>query len=170
MNHPACLEAIELVYRRRFHRFLHVASAITRDVDSGADAVQEAFASAVRHRFGLRGECSLEAWLWRLVVNSARTHARRLANAYESENGGAAIVGASPHAPAADRDVHANHLRALVAGLPERQRLVLFLRYYADLDYKAIAAALDISPGTVGATLNAAHASLRLRVDEEVAL
>lgn len=166
MNHPACLEAIELVYRDQFQRFLHVASAITRDVDSGADAVQEAFASAVRYRHGFRGECPLEAWLWRLVVNSARTHGRRL----ETGDVGAAIVGDLPHAPAADRDLHADHLRSLVARLPERQRLVLFLRYYADLDYQAIASALDISPGTVGATLNAAHASLRLRVDEEVPL
>lgn len=80
------------------------------------------------------------------------------------------ISARSPHATAADRRLHAAALRVLMGRLPERQRLVLFLRYYADLDYKAIAAALDISPGTVGATLNAAHASLRLRVDEEVAL
>ena len=30
-------------------------------------------------------------------------------------------------------------VRGLMARLPERQRLVLFLRYYADLDYRAIA-------------------------------
>jgi RNA polymerase sigma-70 factor (ECF subfamily) len=169
----ACLEAIELVYRGQFHRFLHVASAITCDTDSGADAVQEAFASAVRHRHGFRGEGPLEAWLWRLVVNSARRHVRRQADIDHSmDNSGldTVISARSPHATAADRRLHAAALRVLMGRLPERQRLVLFLRYYADLDYKAIAAALDISPGTVGATLNAAHASLRLRVDEEVAL
>jgi RNA polymerase sigma factor (sigma-70 family) len=52
-------------------------------------------------------------------------------------------------------------VRAAVAALPERQRLALFLRYYADLDYAAIAAALGVAEGTVGATLNAAHAALR---------
>ena len=50
--------------------------------------------------------------------------------------------------------------------LPERQRLVLFLRYFADLPYEAIADALEISPGTVAATLNAAHRSLRRRLQE----
>ena len=50
---------------------------------------------------------------------------------------------------------------AWVAALPERQRLAVFLRYYADLDYRAIATALAIEPGTVSATLNSAHASLR---------
>jgi len=37
----------------------------------------------------------------------------------------------------------------------------LFLRYYADLDYRAIATALEIRTGTVSATLHAAHAALR---------
>ena len=57
-------------------------------------------------------------------------------------------------------------VRAAVAELPERQRHVLFLRYYADLDYGAIADALKITPGTVGATLNQAHAALRKRFQE----
>jgi RNA polymerase sigma factor (sigma-70 family) len=57
-------------------------------------------------------------------------------------------------------------IRALVAALPERQRLVLFLRYYADLDYERIALALGISPGTVAATLNQAHSRLRAQLEE----
>jgi DNA-directed RNA polymerase specialized sigma24 family protein len=57
-------------------------------------------------------------------------------------------------------------IRSVIAALPERQRLVLFLRYYADLEYEAIAGTLDISPGTVGAALNAAHAALRSSLKE----
>jgi RNA polymerase sigma factor (sigma-70 family) len=52
--------------------------------------------------------------------------------------------------------------------LPERQRLALFLRYYADLDYAAIADVLGIRPRTVAATLNAAHTRLRRRLEEVV--
>jgi RNA polymerase sigma factor (sigma-70 family) len=59
-----------------------------------------------------------------------------------------------------------DELRVAVALLPERQRLVLFLRYYADLDYAAIADALEIAPGTVAATLNAAHATLHRTLQE----
>ena len=57
-------------------------------------------------------------------------------------------------------------LRAALARLPERQRTAVFLRYYADLDYAAIGEALGISTGTVAATLNAAHAALRSRLEE----
>ena len=34
-----------------------------------------------------------------------------------------------------------------LAMLPERQRLVVFMRYYADLEYSEIAAALGIQVG-----------------------
>ena len=64
-------------------------------------------------------------------------------------------------APAADLE-----LRTRIAALPERQRTVLFLRHFADLDYRAIGEVLGISPGTVGATLNAAHAALRRTLEE----
>jgi RNA polymerase sigma factor (sigma-70 family) len=57
-------------------------------------------------------------------------------------------------------------LRGLVGDLPERQRLALFLRYYADLDYREIARILGTEVGTVGATLNKAHAALRKRLVE----
>jgi RNA polymerase sigma factor (sigma-70 family) len=50
--------------------------------------------------------------------------------------------------------------------LTERQREIVFLHYYADLDYAAIADALAISPGTVGATLTAARQALRGALQE----
>jgi RNA polymerase sigma factor (sigma-70 family) len=53
----------------------------------------------------------------------------------------------------------------MLARLPERQREAVFLRYYADLDYAAIAELLGITTGTVGATLNAAHGSLRQSIE-----
>jgi RNA polymerase sigma factor (sigma-70 family) len=52
-------------------------------------------------------------------------------------------------------------VRLLVARLPRRQREVIFLRYYGGLDYASIAHVLGISSGSVGATLHAAHGSLR---------
>jgi RNA polymerase sigma factor (sigma-70 family) len=45
--------------------------------------------------------------------------------------------------------------------LPDRQRLVVFLRYYADLDYRSIAEILGVARGTLAATLHAAQEQLR---------
>ena len=49
--------------------------------------------------------------------------------------------------------------------LPERQRLALFLRYYADMDYATVAEVLGVTSGTVGAALNAAHNTLKVRLE-----
>ena len=56
-------------------------------------------------------------------------------------------------------------LRALAA-LPERQREVLVLRYYADLSEAAIAEALGVSPGTVKAHASRGLAALRPTLEQ----
>jgi RNA polymerase sigma factor (sigma-70 family) len=145
------LAEIEQLYRSRFQRFVRVAMAITGDYDEALDAVQEGFADAIRSRRRYRREGSLEAWVWRAVVNAARDARRPRPNEMSE-----ALAGAW-----SDRPEPSAELAAAVAGLPERQRLVLFLRHYADLDYRAIGEALGIRTGTVSATLSAARDSLR---------
>jgi DNA-directed RNA polymerase specialized sigma24 family protein len=44
--------------------------------------------------------------------------------------------------------------------------MVPSLRYYADLDYRAIALALDIRPRTVAATSSAAHRAIHMHLEE----
>jgi RNA polymerase sigma-70 factor (ECF subfamily) len=148
---------LETLYRARFEHFARVASAICSDVDLGRDAVQAAFVSAVRRRRSYRGEGSLEAWVWRIVVNEAQ----RIGREPQLAQLESAAEGASNGQADDPLDV-----RAWIAALPERQRDALFLRYYADLDYRAIADVLGIEVGTVSATLSAAHQSLRKRLEE----
>jgi RNA polymerase sigma-70 factor (sigma-E family) len=69
-------------------------------------------------------------------------------------------------ATAASLDSRTDLIRAL-AGLPERQRAVLVLRYFADLPEAEVAAALDCSLGTVKSS--ASRALERLRQALEVA-
>jgi RNA polymerase sigma-70 factor (ECF subfamily) len=149
------LDELESLYRREYGRFVRVAAAILRDEVRATDAVQEAFASAIRRRWQFRGEGPLEAWVWRMVVNAALKERRRL-----THSGLDHLELATP--PTEDP----GRVAESIAQLPERQRLALFLRYYADLDYASIATALQVSTGTVGATLNAAHGSLRRLLQE----
>ena len=145
-------DELEAVYRRDFRRFLGVATSITGDVDTAYDVVQEAFARALRYRRGFRARGPLPAWLWRTVVNTARTARPRPAVAVEASANG--------------HGGEERGMSVLIRELPERQRLAVFLHYYADLDYATIADVMDISPGTVGATLTQARAALRARIEE----
>ncbi len=154
----ASVEALEMIYRDGFQRFVRVAQAITRSRETAVDAVQDAFASLLRSRASYRGTGPLESWVWRAVVNSAR---RTLRERIHEPLERSAQTTAAPGDDEDDEDV-----RHAIAALPERQRLVLFLRYYADLDYRAIAETLQIEVGTVGSTLNQAQAALKLRLTE----
>lgn len=147
---------LEQLYRRDYLRLVRVATAITRSEAVGAEAVQEAFLRLLRSRRSYRGEGPLAAWAWRTVVNEATRLAGRepsaLADSHEeaSENGRVSQDAAT---------------RALVAALPERQRVAVFLRYYADLDYRTIGQVLGVETGTVSATLAAAHQTLRTAIE-----
>ena len=151
----ATLDELEHLYRSRFDVFVRVAASVTADSERARDAVQDGFATAVRSRSSFRGDGPLEAWVWRIVLNAARSDMRRGVPHVVDE-----AVAANGR-PEADAD-----LRAALALLPERQRTAVFLRYYADLDYAAIGEALGISAGTVAATLNTAHTALRSRLEK----
>ena len=151
--------ALEELFRRHHGEFLRVAAAITGSSDAGRDAVQEGLARALASRASFRGSGSLEAWLWRTVVNAARNIKSRTPVTAEASDWYAPTDAAENERAAA--------VRAAVRLLPERQRLVLFLRYYADLDYASIAKVLGIRRGTVSATLSHAHGAMRRLLDEE---
>jgi RNA polymerase sigma factor (sigma-70 family) len=146
---------IEALYRQRYSRFLRVAMATLGDVERARDAVHEAFVRAIKSRDDFRGDGSLESWVWRTLVNVCLADARR------------------QPLPLADMEAATQteqgdwpELRAAIAELPERQRLTLFLRHYADLDYDSIAVALGVARGTVAASLHAAHSQLREALGE----
>ncbi|HEY3541141.1 MAG TPA: RNA polymerase sigma factor [Gaiellaceae bacterium] len=141
------MDELELLYRTKLPEFRRVAAAVAGDREAGHDAVQEAFAAAVRKRHSWRRRASLEAWVWRIVVNKARDARRRRPPVPERT--------AAVHVPDVPLD-----------RLSRRQREIVFLHYYADLGYDEIAAALRISPGTVGATLSAARTTLRRELEE----
>jgi len=156
---PDRLAELEAIYRRCYPSFLRVSLGIVGDVELAADAVHDGFVGAFRGRERYRGEGTLEAWVWRAVVNAARRRRglrdRSAGEPLEDE-------------PGAD-DVEVtlgDPVREAIARLPERQRLVLFLRYFADLDYRTIAEVAGVEPGTVGATLHAAREAIRLTLEE----
>src|SRR6478672_6923561 len=158
---PATVEAIEELYRSRYASYRGGVAALT-GYDAARDVVQEAFAQALRDRKDYRGEGSLAAWVWQIAFRTAlrtRTKGGRELTLDE-------LVEAAP-VPRAERDPE---LAEAVRRLAPRRRLVVYLRYFADLPYGEIASLLDISEGTVAATLSQAHAELldQLRDKEAV--
>jgi RNA polymerase sigma-70 factor, ECF subfamily len=152
------LAELERVYVEDLPAFRRVAAAITGDRESGRDAVQEAFATAVRKRRSYRGHGSIEAWVWQIVVNAARSSRRRADRRSRRE------FPAEVREPAAD-----SAITIPLEVLTDRQREVVFLRHFADLSYDEIGRILGIAEGTVAATLSRAHDALRHALQEATA-
>jgi RNA polymerase sigma-70 factor (ECF subfamily) len=142
--------ALEQLYRARFAGFCDALATVTGSRESARDAVQEAFARALRKRSQLRREESLAPWVW--------TTALRIAHDSRPRRRGAQIDVEGPTFLEPDRD---SELDAAIRSLPPKRRTIVFLRYFADFSYAEIAEACDVSEGTVAATLAQAHEALR---------
>lgn len=160
----ARVEDIERLYRRRVRAFLASVTAYLGDADAALDAVQDGFALALRKRRSFRGAGDLEAWVWRIVLNAARDRVRGRSVRMGRIDRSVTKVKGWDLVP--DNDDHAE-LRGFISALPERQRLAIFLRYYADLSYAQLAQALEVDPGTIAASLNAAHRTLRHKLETQ---
>ena len=151
-------EALEQLYRDRYRTFRDVLAGVVGSRDIAREVVQEAFARALRERRRFRGEGSLEAWVWRIALNVALKMRRELRREWELDPG----LPADPSSQ--DRDV-----RSAVQALPPRRRLVIFLRYYADLSYAEIAEVMGVAEGTVAAALAQAKAEVGRALELEEA-
>jgi RNA polymerase sigma factor (sigma-70 family) len=146
-------EVLERLYRERYVQFRNGLAPVVGSFDEARDVVQEAFARALR---------SLQARVWRIALRAALERRRRgpetgseLAELPEMLD---------PQLVERERDQELDDALRL---LPPRQRLVVFLRYFADLSYAEIADVAGISEGTVGAMLSQARAALMEQLEME---
>ena len=149
---------LELLYRNRFGAFRNGLAPVCGSFERAHDVVQEAFARALRERDRFRGEGSLEGWVWRIALRVALDEHRNGHEIEWEETFAQAVV------PDPERD---SELADALKRLPARRKLVVFLRYFADLSYTEIAELCEISEGTVAATLARAHEELAKALTRE---
>lgn len=148
--------AIERLYRERYTRFRNGVAPVAGSYEAAHDAVQEGFARALRASGQYASEGSLEGWVWRIVLRTA------LEQRLPSEE--LPLNEVDPAFVEPERDYA---LTAAMRDLPPRRRLIVFLRFFADLPYTTIAEVTGVDPGTVAATLAQAKQALAVILEEE---
>jgi RNA polymerase sigma-70 factor (sigma-E family) len=137
-------------------RYAHLLAGNPHDAQ---DLLQAALAGTFRQ--WRKAAADPNAYARRAILN-AHLSAWRLARR-PHRPGPAATAPPDPGQAVADRDAVWRSL----ASLPPRQRAVLVLRYYEDLDEAAIARVLGVSTGTVKSQASKALTALRrLHADE----
>ena len=141
------------------------AFLILRNPADAEEAVQEAFLRAWRFRAAIPAGDGVRPWLYRVVVNACLSRLRSERSRRRSADAFADLAALTsedepgPEAVALRSDVQATVLDAL-GRLPEHLRVVVVLRYYAQLNEREIAAAIHRRPGTVKSRLHDAKALL----------
>jgi RNA polymerase sigma-70 factor (ECF subfamily) len=139
-----------------------VAYLILRDRALAEDVTIETLLTAFERGGSIRDDHALRAWLLRVATNKALTVRRA--------SGRVVDLSYAPD-PVTPRDVAGDvsdrvALLSAVAALPIQMRAAVVLRYYADLSVEGVAAALDKSPNTIKAQLQAALQRLRSSLAE----
>jgi RNA polymerase sigma factor (sigma-70 family) len=155
--------AFVLVFDRHFdaiHRYLRRRVGRELADELAAETFTQAFSR--RERFDARRP-DARPWLYGIAANLLRHHYRdeeRQLRAY-ARTGTDPARHDLPPADRIDAFALAPELAAAIASLRRRERDVLLLFAWAELDYQEIADALGIPPGTVRSRLHRARRAVR---------
>ncbi len=139
-------------------------------VDEADVVVQESLIKAYRHIRRFDQRAAFSTWLTRIAINTCLDLLRRRSRQPVAASDPDDVASGSlflvpderpgPEARTMQRQAVAV-LRALEDELPERQREIFRLRYYAEMDLEEIAASLGVHVGTVKTHLHRAVHRLR---------
>ena len=156
----------------RYTRAYRTAVLICGNPADAEEAVQDAFLRAWRFRDALPTDGRRDAWLYRVLVNACYSKLRKEVPRRDRERehldleGGPVATTESPEI-GAERSAVADALASTLRDLPEALRVVVILRYFADLSEREIAIAIRRRPGTVKSRLH--DARQRLAADPRLA-
>lgn len=163
---PLSIDGLCQAYAARVYKF---ARLISNDSATAEDLAQDALERAIR---GLQtfdaSKGDIEGWLWRIVVNAGRDAGRiagrqrlvfqLLADRWPLEQQSADL-----------RDeLRTDEVLEAVRALSSRHRVVLSLRFGADLSYRSIGQSLGISEAAALMATRRALANIRARLSQKV--
>jgi RNA polymerase sigma-70 factor (ECF subfamily) len=133
---------------------------LKRDADA-ADVTQQVFVRAFKGLAGFRGAASVRSWLYRIAINCSLSWLRDHRREQPSEIAEDSLteLPVAPSNIASDQD--GVRLRAAIAQLPPKQKLVIELRVFDDLSFKEVAELADCTENT--AKVNFHYAVKKLR-------
>lgn len=149
--------------KRHEDAVFRAAYLVLRDADDAADAAQEAFLRAHRGLRSFKAGRPLRPWLLRIAVNQALNllrAKRRRASVTERLT----VEGRSADPDIDETVIGRERARALwlaLESLGERERTVLYLRYFIQMPEGELAEYLGCPPGTVKSRVHRALRKLR---------
>jgi RNA polymerase sigma-70 factor (ECF subfamily) len=144
---------------------LRVARSFVRSLDEAEEVIQETWLAVLNGIDRFEGRSSLKTWIFRILVNRARTRARREARTVAFSSLPPGIDEWAGDAVGPDQAVIDNELRVVleraVATLPKVQRLVISLRDIEGWPADEVCEALELSAANQRVLLHRARMRVR---------
>jgi RNA polymerase sigma-70 factor (ECF subfamily) len=150
-------DGLEAWLEEGYARSFRTACLILGNRSDAEEAVQEAFLRAWRFRASLDTGAAVKPWLYRVVVNTCNSKLREEIPHRDRRSDSDLLAGMSSIDDPPGRVALSRDLVNALQDLPAHLRVVVVLRYYADLSEREIATAIGRRQGTVKSRLHEAR-------------
>jgi RNA polymerase sigma-70 factor (ECF subfamily) len=156
------------LYVQYVDRAFRTVRGMLRSAADAEDVTQDAMLTVLTslHKYRPRADASFEAWVMTIAVNTARRRFRRRRPELTATGELPEIPddGADP-AAGLDRARRRRALLIALAELAERERVIVSLRYGAELNASEIGVAVGVEPATIRKILERARTRLGARIE-----
>ena len=136
-----------LLYEQFAGKLFVICKRYVKDPDEAEDVLQDAFVKIYRHIDSFRFECPLEAWLKRVVINTALKHLRTQ-KPWENTADVQELAAVLPQPDGSLPALNYQYLLQLIQELPPGCRTIFNLYAIEGYNHPEIAQMLDIAEGT----------------------
>jgi len=154
-------DAFDQIVRRHQKGVWRLVRRYLRNDADSSDVTQQVFVRAFKGLVSFRGQSSVRSWLYRIAINCSLSWIRDHRHETASEIAEDALTEAHPGPERIAGAQDNAQLRAAIAQLPPKQKLVLELRVFDDLSFREVAELAECSENT--AKVNFHYAVKRLR-------
>src|SRR5450631_320206 len=148
------VDDLEAWLKEGYARSFRTACLILGNRSDAEEAVQEAYLRAWRFRASLATGADVKPWLYRVVVNTCNSKLRDEIPHRDRRADGDHLEGVSSIEDLPGRVARSQDVARALQDLPLHLRVVVVLRYYADLSEREIATAIGRRVGTVKSRLH----------------
>jgi RNA polymerase sigma-70 factor, ECF subfamily len=156
------------LYVQYVDRAFRTVRGMLRSAADAEDVTQDAMLTVLTslHKYRPRADARFEAWVMTIAVNTARRRFRRRRPELTATGELPEIPddGADP-AAGLDRTRRRRALLIALAELAERERVIVSLRYGAELNASEIGVAVGVEPATIRKILERARTRLGARIE-----
>jgi len=151
------LDDLETWLQDGYEQSFRTACLILGNRSDAEEAVQEAFLRAWRFRASLATGADIRPWLYRVVVNTCNSKLRTEIPHRDHRAADEELDVLPETGDVAERLAGGSDLITALQSLPVHLRVVVVLRYFADLSERELATAIGKRPGTVKSRLHEAR-------------